>query len=160
MCFKLPRTPTTFAQYLECHECIKIKKKCLIYSLNYFPKIHVFIYLKMLKDVPTLHKLFTNFRARFHGSFTVKCTAPFLVITPTPLAAATVSVLGEPQNSSQHPSSAKMRQSDDEAVEDDIEWRSSLVDSLSVSPGTTTTGKVKAKGVKPEGRRGMWFCRV
>lgn len=40
-----------------------------------------------------------------------------------------------------------MSQSEDEAMEDETEWRSSLVDSLSVSPGNTTTGKVKAKGV-------------
>lgn len=40
----------------------------------------------------------------------------------------------------------KMSQSEDEAVEDETEWRSSLVDSLSVSPGTSATGKVKAKG--------------
>lgn len=38
-----------------------------------------------------------------------------------------------------------MSQSEDEAVEDETEWRSSLMDSLSVSPGATTTGKVKAR---------------
>lgn len=36
-----------------------------------------------------------------------------------------------------------MSQSEDEAVEDETEWRSSLVDALSVSPGTSNTGKVE-----------------
>lgn len=53
----------------------------------------------------------------------------------------------------------KMSQSEDEAVEDETEWTSILVDSLSVSPGTSATGKVKAKG-KHEGWRGRWFCGV
>lgn len=52
-----------------------------------------------------------------------------------------------------------MSQSEDEAVEDETEWRSSLVDSLSVSPGTTATGKVKAEG-KHKGWGGRWFCVV
>lgn len=48
----------------------------------------------------------------------------------------------------------KMSQSEDEAVEDETEWRSILV-----SPGTSATGKMKAKG-KHEGWRGRWFCGV
>lgn len=43
----------------------------------------------------------------------------------------------------------KMSQSEDEAVGEETEWRCSLVDSLSVGPGATTTGKVEAKAAKP-----------
>lgn len=43
----------------------------------------------------------------------------------------------------------KMSQSEDEVVEDETEWKSILVDSLSVSPGHNSTGKVEAKGLIP-----------